>query len=425
MRRLHFAVLVVGAGPAGLAAACAAAEAGAAAVGLVDAEPAPGGQVWRGGQEGPVAAWVARARRAGVRLLPGTAVLAPTSPTALLAEDGEGALLLSADRLVLAPGARERFLPFPGWTLPGVTGAGGLQALVRGGLGVAGARVVVAGSGPLLLAAAAELLARGAEVLAICEQTGLPSLAGLLPALLADGARLGQAAELAWALRGVDLRAGCHVACAHGHERLDAVTLRQGSREWRLPCNRLACAFGLVPNLELPMALGCALAGEAVRVDAWQATSVPGVYCAGEVAGIAGLPAALAEGTIAGLAAAGRPERARPHFAARSRARRFGRALERAFAPRGALRGLPAADTIVCRCEDVTHAELAARSDWREARLQSRCGMGPCQGRVCGPAAAFLYGWTVGPPRPPLRPAAVGTLAALAGGPRAAEGDGL
>jgi len=423
MTRLHFRVLVVGAGPAGLAAAAAAAEAGAD-VGLADANPGPGGQVWRAAHSGPGVHWARRVRDLGVRLLTGTRVVAVLGPTAVLGETDAGPLELRSERLILTPGARERFLPFPGWTLPGVTGAGGLQALAKGGLSVAGDRVVVAGTGPLLLAAAAYLRNCGARVGCVVEQAGTPRLAGFLPALLRDGARLRQAATLAWDLRGVPWRTACHVVAAHGRERIEAVTLRRGGAEWTARCDRLACGFGLVPNLELPLSVGCAVADGVVRVDAWQRTSISGVYCAGEATGVAGLEAALAEGSIAGLAATGRSDLARTYFPARERGRRFGAALERAFALRAELRELPDASTTVCRCEDVPYAELRAHGNWREAKLQTRCGMGPCQGRVCGTALAFLFGWTPDSVRPPVTAASVGALAVVADGDGGAPAPG-
>jgi hypothetical protein len=184
-----------------------------------------------------------------------------------------------------------------------------------------------------------------------------------------------------------------------------AVTLRRGARTWSERCDYLACAFGLVPNLELPMLLGCG-----ADVDDLQQTRTPGIYAAGEVTGIGGLDLSQVEGEIAGYAAAGKPDRARPLFARRARHRRFAAALERAFALREELKALPAPDTFLCRCEDVTLDRVRRYSNWREAKLQTRCGMGPCQGRVCGPAAEFLLGWKHESVRPPAFPARIGTL---------------
>src|SRR6185312_13926531 len=149
----------------------------------------------------------------------------------------------------------------------------------------------------------------------------------------------------------------------------------------------------------------------ATRVDEWQRTTVPEVFCAGESTGIGGLDLALIEGQVAGLTAADKVVEARALFASRDRARRFARSLERSFALRDELRRLARPDTIVCRCEDVPAGALAGRTSWVDAKLQTRCGMGPCQGRICGAATAFLHGWERGSVRPPIFPVGVENLA--------------
>ena len=146
-------------------------------------------------------------------------------------------------------------------------------------------------------------------------------------------------------------------------------------------------------------------------MDDDQQTSVPGVFCAGEATGIGGLDLALVEGEIAGYAAAGRMREASARYALRQQHRRFATALEKAFALRDELKTLPAPETLVCRCEDVSYARIRACSGWREAKLQTRCGMGPCQGRVCGGAVEFLMGWHSESVRPPLFPARIESLA--------------
>ncbi len=408
-------VLVIGAGPAGLAAACRAAECGARAA-VADDNPGLGGQIWRGETERPddpeAAAWLERARQCRIRFIPGAAVVGQTGPGLLLAACGEKPIELRWERLILATGARERFLPFPGWTLPGVFGAGGLQALAKSGLPVEGRRVVVAGSGPLLLAVAAYLRKRGAEVLLISEQASRTSLLRFLARLAARHPRkLLQAIELKRRLRGVRYAFGSWPVRAEGVGKLERVTFAGGGRTWTVECDFFACGFGLVPNLELPALLGCAIENGIVRVDALQRTSVEKVFCAGEAAGIGGLDLALATGQIAGCAAAGRPDRARRLFPARKKARRFAAALERAFALREELRRLAEPGTLVCRCEDVPFESLSEHSSWRAAKLATRCGMGPCQGRVCGAAAEFLFGWRVESIRPPIFPCPIGHLA--------------
>jgi len=198
---------------------------------------------------------------------------------------------------------------------------------------------------------------------------------------------------------------------AEGARGLEAVVLRSGNETWREPCDYLACGFGLVPNLELALLMGCDVRDGFVAVDQFQQTSVAGVYCAGEPTGIGGVDAALVEGQIAGCAAAGEIHRARALFTARRRAVRFRTALDRAFAPRDELKTLPTPETVVCRCEDVPLGLVRTESSWRSAKLHTRCGMGPCQGRVCGPALEFLLGWRPDSVRPPIFPARLDHLA--------------
>jgi NADPH-dependent 2,4-dienoyl-CoA reductase/sulfur reductase-like enzyme len=197
---------------------------------------------------------------------------------------------------------------------------------------------------------------------------------------------------------------------AQGTDRVESVTLRRGDRTWTEACDYLACGFGLIPNVELAALLGCRISRAGVEVDEHQQTSIANVYAAGETTGIGGLELSLAEGEIAGFAAGGHPDRARSIFAACASQRRFATALDRTFALRPELRDLPRPDTFVCRCEDVTLERLRACSNWREAKLHTRCGMGPCQGRICGGAVDFLLRWNVESVRPPVFPARVRSL---------------
>ncbi|MFC6664575.1 FAD-dependent oxidoreductase [Deinococcus radiopugnans] len=164
---------------------------------------------------------------------------------------------IQAERVILATGATERFLPFDGWTLPGVVGAGGLQAMSKSGLDVRGQRVVVAGSGPLLLAVAAGLRQKGARVLAVAEQAGWPGVAafGMAAARLPGKSR--EALALAAGLLGVPYWADCAVVRASGADQLQSVTLRRGRRELTLDCDYLAVGFGLVPDTRVAALLGC------------------------------------------------------------------------------------------------------------------------------------------------------------------------
>jgi NADPH-dependent 2,4-dienoyl-CoA reductase/sulfur reductase-like enzyme len=420
-----YEVLVVGAGPAGLAAAHAAAKhcAPGARIGIVDDNPLAGGQIWRGGAEhqpDPRARqlWAELKAAENVTFLANTRVLYAPEPGKLRVQTPASSDTLQYERLILATGARELLLPFPGWTLPGVTGAGGLQALAKGGYPLRGKRVVVAGSGPLLLAVAATLRSKGAHIVAIVEQAALPALARFASGLFATPSKITQTLRLAAQLRGVPYLRDSYVRSAHGDGTLQSLQIQHGAaRELEtLQCDYLACGYGLLPNLELAQALGCATATDThtrqttVTVDAWQQTSQLGIYCAGEGTGIGGVDLALAEGRIAGLAACGQVALMQDALAKRAHWKKFAARLARAFALRPELGTLASDETIVCRCEDVCHGELRSHTSWRCAKLQTRCGMGPCQGRICGGATEVLYGWRPDAVRLPISPARVASI---------------
>ncbi|ASL47429.1 Hydrogen cyanide synthase subunit HcnB [Burkholderia sp. AD24] len=445
---LHFDVVVVGAGPAGLKAACAAARDGAT-VALLDDNPRAGGQIWRQGPAHPPPAPLDNllTRLSGqnhVTYLPSTRVVAPLGSRGLLLESAEhGGVSISYRRLILATGTRERLLPFAGWTLPGVSGAGALQALIKGGMPVRGERIVIAGSGPLLIAALATARAAGAHVVAVVEQASAFDVARFGMSLLAEPAKLRQAVEMTRGFVGLRYWTGSVIREAHGDGCVEQVTIRRGRQDVTLACERVACGFGLVPNVTLAQALGCAIddAGGIV-VDDEQRTSVDGVLAAGECTGVGGAELAIVEGEIAGLCASGdcghdagkRGEYDAANLAAatatatatataaamkalyaqRARWRRFGRRVATAFALQAAARTPPVDATLLCRCEDVSVGEVRACADWRDAKLHTRCGMGACQGRICGAAANLYFGWPATAPRPPFSPARIDTLMAAA-----------
>ncbi len=418
-------VLVVGAGPAGMAVACAAA-AGGRRVLIVDDNPALGGQIWRGedkrSAQSTARSWFDKVARADIELVRGARVISQPRAGVLIAETANGSCELRFRKLILATGARERFLPFPGWTLPNVMGAGGLQASVKGGLPITGKKVIVAGSGPLLLAVAAYLRKCGAEILLIAEQASPARLLRFGLGLMRQPSRAAQGFALNRALKGIPYYAGCWVVAAEGGPKLESIQLRHGHERWSVQCDYLACGFHLVPNLELTSLLGCDVREGIVRVDDFQETSVPDVHCAGEPTGIGGLELSLIEGQIAGLAAVGKRDEALSLFRAREKLRSFARLLNRTFSIRNELKALPTDDTIVCRCEDVTFARLRGHDSWRAAKLQARCGMGPCQGRICGPATEFLFDWQPESVRPPIFPARLDSLRRVV---KAAPGSGI
>jgi NADPH-dependent 2,4-dienoyl-CoA reductase/sulfur reductase-like enzyme len=396
-----------------LAAACVAAE-NNARVALVDETPWLGGQIWRGQQAAPTIPaarnWFDRFRSSGATLLDRTCVIAAPAAGLLLAESDGHPRQLRWKRLVLATGARELFLPFPGWTLPGVIGPGGLLSLAKHGWPVEDKRIVIAGSGPLLLAAAEGLLKQKARIVGVIEQAPWSKVAQFAASLWRHPAKAWEGIKLKAALRGVACEFGSWPVRAEGTEQVHCVTVTNGQRTWTIECDLLACGFGLVPNVELPLALGCELKGGFVKADERQTTTAPDVFCAGEPTGIGGADCALVEGQIAGYAATEKWDLVKGLLKKRAAWHRFGTLLAEAFALRPEVKTLARHDTIICRCEDVRLSQLHPFTSWREAKLHARCGMGPCQGRVCGPATKELFGWGMNSVRPPVCPARVRSL---------------
>lgn len=412
-RSSQYDIVIVGAGPAGLAAACAAAES-SASIAVVDETPWLGGQIWRGPKtqtfNSQAQNWIDRFHQAKATVLDRTAVIGSPKPSVLLAERDQKPIQIHFNKLILATGARELFLPFPGWTLPGVLGPGGLQSLAKNGWPVAGKRIVIAGSGPLLLAVAVGLKRLGATIVSISEQASQSAVNKFAFFLSRYPAKIWQGIQLKLQLIGTPYRHGAWPIRAEGEQQINRVTLTDGQKTWTENCDYLACGFGLVPNVELPLAVGCELKDGFVWVDSNQATSVPNVYCAGEPTGIGGADCALVEGQIAGYAATNNNSNAQALFAQRASWHRFRAALATAFALRPELKSIANDETLLCRCEDVTLGRVRQFNGWRDAKLQTRCGMGACQGRICGAASKFILGWGMESVRPPVLPALVGSL---------------
>ncbi|MGO0576210.1 FAD-dependent oxidoreductase [Ornithinimicrobium panacihumi] len=433
-------LIVVGGGPAGLAAS-ATGVLGGLQVALVDAGSGLGGQFWRQPPPGsPVGRGEDLHHGLGtydelLSVVAGGATIRSSCEVWTATRDAvsgdislhlldrtpgpgrEASATITAPRVVLATGAYDLPLPFPGWDLPGVYTAGGLQALLKGSGVVAGRRVVVGGTGPFLLPVAAGLAARGAAVV-LSEANdprrwlpGAPAALGL-PGKLLEGA--GYAAALARHRVPVHLRTA--VTAAHGTDRVEAVTLsvldREGSvvpgRDRVIPADAVGVGWGFVPQLDLAVTLGAALSGpwdgnQVVQVDAWQRTSVGGVYAAGEVCGVGGSELALREGQVAaegvlrdsglgGVTDAAGLRRVRDLI---KRHRRFAAAMAHAHPVPPRWQSWLTDATTVCRCEEIDAGQVRAAvaggaTGPRQVKQLTRAGMGWCQGRMCGPAVRRL-----------------------------------
>ena len=401
-------ILIIGGGPAGLAAAAAAVSVSDLKIAIVDDNPRLGGQIWRAelGKTGSAAALglIDAIDTGNVEIINNTEIFDAPCGNCIAAENHGKRVEFEYGKLILATGARERFLPFPGWTLPNVFGAGGLQALVKGGLPIKGKKVVVAGTGPLLLAVAEYLRSKGGNIVAIAEQTAQRNLNRFAVGLWRSPSKAAQGLRLRSKLAGVPYLTDCWVTQAEGDQAIRTVTLARHGRTWSVDCDMLACGFHLVPSIELASLLGCQIECGSVAVDEFQRTSCENIFCAGESTGIGGIEKSLIEGSIAGFSAADRLDEASRLFGKREKTLRFADELNRTFELREELRNLADSETIVCRCEDVAYGRLKDFNSRRSAKLQTRCGMGACQGRVCGAATEFLFGWKTDRIRPPIFP---------------------
>ncbi len=459
---------VIGAGPAGLAAATTAAAHGVQ-VTLIDELPAPGGQYLApAGAPGRAHAPLSAAERRGHALLdalPGSGIDVRSETIVWnMSADRRMQLYhgpwfshggqmeeLVAQVVILACGAREVSVPFPGWTLPGVMTAGGAQLLAkRHGL-AAGKRVLVAGSGPLLLPTAERLARVGATVVAIVEAAPMTAWMRLGTTMWGQWDRVREGIHYGWALlrAGIPYRFGRAVTAAHGHDRiasatiarLDAVGRPIPGSETVVDVDALCVSFGLTPNAELAQLAGCEFVFEPQRggwtpvVGGCCQTSLAGVLAVGDMAAVEGAAAGMLEGRLAGLQAAhlvGRlpatavTEAITKDATARRRYHRFGAALNTIFAPPDGLFSLAADDTIVCRCEEVTAGEVrkviaGGVTELDSLKQWTRVGQGPCQGRTCGPILAQMIAQQTGRPpaesgvfhvRPPAKPVPLAALAA-------------
>jgi NADPH-dependent 2,4-dienoyl-CoA reductase/sulfur reductase-like enzyme len=322
------------------------------------------------------------------------------------------------DALILAPGAVERVLPIPGWTLPGVVTLGGAQILLKEQGCLVGRRMVFCGSSPLLYLAALQCRRMGAEVAAVLDATPFAAKRRALAKLLASPATLRRGLGYLVTLRrlGVPVRHGVRLLAFEGRTEIETVRYRDAAGEGRIACDAVAVGFGLRPETQLAELAGCSLAYDAdfrqwLPVRDGDGRGGPGLYLAGDGASIGGAEAAEIAGRLAAFALledSGQPPpaalRARLHRRL-ARLDRFQRGLAAAFAwPQAWLKDLPD-ETIVCRCEEVSAGALrrAAQASFGAGELNrlkafTRCGMGRCQGRFCALAAGELAAATLGRP---------------------------
>lgn len=412
----HADVVVIGGGPAGMAASARAAEAGRRVV-MIDEGFVPGGQIWRGSVSGksPSAArrWRARLAATPATVLSSTAVVdvrrSNDNVLTVFANGPEGGFRIDTKTLIIATGARERFLPFPGWTLPNVFGIGAAQALLKTGTNFRGRRVLIAGAGPLMLPVAASMARAGAKLVLVAEQAPTARVMRFAASLWRTPSMLLQGAALRSAFLMTRYATGTWITSVAGDSSVRSATVTDGRTARTIECDVVCSAFGLVPNTELARLIGCAVEAGAVVVRDNQETTVPGVFCAGEPTGVGGVDLSLVEGEIAGAAAAGSSVDSTLQ-ARRRTLRGYAALLEQSFAPRSEVRRLADENTIVCRCEDVRLGDLDRAWTSRQAKLYTRAGMGPCQGRICGAALESIMGWTADAVRPPVQPTRLGAM---------------
>lgn len=451
-------VVIVGAGPAGLACAAEVLARTDLTVAVVDAGHEVGGQYWRqpapaagpGALEGSEArdlhhdlATFERLRsrlyaahdagRAAVLL--GHHVWATAATAGGYAvhavgrrsrPGGERSVTVTGRALVIATGAFDRSLPFPGWDLPGVMTAGGIQALLKAGDVVAGRRVALGGTGPFLLPVAAGLARRGATVVGVFEANTPTRWLRETPAVAANLGKLGEGVGYGTTLlrHRVPVRSRQMIVAAHGTDRVEAVSVARVDRAGRpvrgsarrIAVDAVGVGWGFTPQLDLALTLQVDLTPDAdgtpvVTVDRLQRTSRSGVYAAGETCGVGGAALAVEEGRLAGIGIsadlAGRAPDSDEvgHLGGGvDRLRAFAAAMMRAHPVLSGWAEVLTSQTVVCRCEEVPAAAVQAAvaeggaTDARQVKQLTRAGMGWCQGRVCGYATSLLCSDSPGAP---------------------------
>jgi len=452
-----YQLLVIGAGPAGMAAAQTAARHGVR-VAVLDEQPHPGGQIYRNVDTSPLAdigilgkdylhgqQLVQAFRHAPLDYAANCAVWYLDRSGEVGVVDNGVHRRLHAQYVVIACGAQERPMPFPGWEKAGVMTAGAGQILMKSAAMVPSDAPVLAGSGPLLLLLAWQYLRAGVKIRAIVETTQKWARWAALkhfPRALAASDYLFKGLQLVSAIRRARIpwyRQASELG-AEGDERLQAVSFRSRDRQQRIETPLLLLHQGVIPSLQLAAAAGCEDRWNETQqcwqaqLDDWGESSQPGIFVAGDAAGIGGARAAWLSGQLAGLQVTHKLGMlAQQQRNLQARAVRNARDRHLAIRPFldswyrvGEDRLLPPDETLACRCEEVTVAELRALARQgcagpNQAKAFSRCGMGPCQGRFCGATMEQIFAREAAPGRqdighfsvrPPVKPVTLGQLAA-------------
>jgi NADPH-dependent 2,4-dienoyl-CoA reductase/sulfur reductase-like enzyme len=455
----HYQLVIIGAGPAGLSAAMVAADHGLS-VAVLDEQVAPGGQIYRamesisaeragllGAEYQRGRKLVSAVRNSNIDYFPDTQVWSLNGKRELGVLQRMTPSMITADQVLLANGAMERPVPFPGWTLPGVMNAGAGQILFKAHGIVPADGVVLAGSGPLLLLLAWQYMHAGVKIQAILDLTPMRNHLRALPRLpraLLAGHYLTKGLGYKKDLKHAGVRTLHNVSSlrADGIDHLATVGFRHKNRQHTLETDLLLVHFGVIPHTHLSRAAGCRHEWDKSQqcwrpqLDDWGNSSIDGILIAGDGAGIGGARTAEHAGRLAALQATHAlgliTQHERDRLARNDRkwmrsdlhVRPF---LEAYFYIPDELLRVPDDSTVVCRCEEVTAGQIRkavadGHRDSNQAKFLTRCGMGPCQGRQCADAVAHVVAAAGGEPvaegghyrgRPPVTPLTLGQLASL------------